>query len=96
MANKNIETVNSLPDELRQELSNIVETRKETIIQALLDLAHGIWREEIKTDAKGLTTTRIYQEKPDKEVAQYLMNQIIGKPKETVSVTGRVNFIMDE
>ena len=84
-----------LPDELKQAFDKEVDVNKDGLIRALFDLARGVWREETKTLANGIEIVRIYQEKPDKEVAQYLLNRVLGKPRETVSIQGRVNFIMD-
>jgi hypothetical protein len=88
---------NLVPDELRNEVQKIVIERKQEIIDALMDLAKGIWREETQLDDSGKPIkVKIYKKAPDKEVAQYLLNQVMGKPKESASVQGKVNFIMDE
>ena len=87
----------ALPDALRSDLHARIEFEKQNLIDALLDLAKGVWFEQASFDHKGEhVPTKIYQKLPDKEVAQYLLNQVIGKPKENVTVQGRVNFIMDE
>lgn len=91
-----LEKINTMPDDLRDNLSLRIYEKWDDIVEALFQLAKGIYREEIKVTDKGEIKTRIYQEKPDKEIAQYLANQVIGKPKENVTLQGRVNFIMDE
>ena len=91
-----LEKLDSLPDDLKDKLDTRIETDWDQLVEALMQLAKGIWREEVKVDGRGVRTERIYQDKPDKEVAQYLVNRILGKPRETGSLQGRVNFIMDE
>jgi len=87
----------TFPDALRGDLHTRIEFEKQNIIDGLLDLAKGAWFQETHIDKEGNPyTARIYQKLPDKEVAQYLLNQVIGKPKENIAVQGRVNFIMDE
>ena len=94
--NKDLETINTLPDDLRADLSDRVKANWEDIFEGLLSLAKGAWYEEKKEGKSGIEITRIYQRLPDKEVAQYLANQIIGKPKENLTLGGKVNFMMDE
>jgi hypothetical protein len=92
-----------VPNALRQKLVDTVETDWEHIIQAQADLAKGLWiKEYVKdkdgkfiTDEFGKPKVRVYQQKPDKDSGQYLINQVIGKPKENMVVAGKVNFIMD-
>jgi len=71
----------------------------EGIVQALIDSAKGSWIEKTVTakNNKGLEekTSKIYQEKPNTDVAMYLLNQLVGKPKETQVMEGRVNFVLD-
>ena len=87
----------ALPDALRGDLHTRIEYEKQEIIDSLMDLAKGIWyaQQAFKDDGTPYTL-KIYKKLPDKEVAQYLLNQVIGKPKENVAIQGRVNFIMDE
>ncbi len=92
-----------VPNALRQKLVDTVEEDWEHIIQAQADLAKGLWiKEYVKdkdgkyvTDELGNPKVRVYQQKPDKDSGQYLINQVIGKPKENMVVAGKVNFIMD-
>ena len=87
----------ALPDALRGDLHARIQFEKQNIIDGLLDLAKGAWYQETHFDKEGKPyVARIYQKLPDKEVAQYLLNQVIGKPKENIAIQGRVNFIMDE
>ena len=95
MAN-NLDKLNTLPDDLRADLSARVNANWDEIFEALLELAKGAYFEEVKETKNGAKLTRIYRRLPDKEVAQYLANQIIGKPKENLTLQGKVNFIMDE
>lgn len=87
----------ALPDKMRGDLHARIELEQQNLIDALIDLAKGVWFEQSSFNHKGEhIPTKIYQKLPDKEVAQYLLNQVIGKPKENIAVQGRVNFIMDE
>ena len=90
------ETVH-IPDEIRTKLVNTVNENWDELIQAIMDLAQGIWMQEKVTDKNGvLIDVRVYQQKPDREVAKYLTDQVIGKPKESMNIEGRVALVMDE
>jgi hypothetical protein len=94
---KQLEKLNTLPDTMRGDLHARIELEKQNLIDALLDLAKGAWYDQTHFSKEGVPfTVKVYQKLPDKEVAQYLLNQVIGKPKENVAIQGRVNFIMDE
>ena len=95
MAN-NLDKLNTLPDDLRADLSARVNANWDEIFKALLELAKGAYFEDVKETNDGAKLTRIYRRLPDKEVAQYLANQIIGKPKENLTLQGKVNFIMTD
>lgn len=85
----------------RDKLSEGVRDNFIEIVQALIDSAKGIWVEkEVKAKtSKGVETgpvlKRVYQVKPNTDVAQYLLNQLVGKPKETKVMEGRVIFKRD-
>jgi hypothetical protein len=101
------ETDPNLPPDIPQELRNsMVETvRKDwpDIVAAQAELAKGVYVKEFVKDKNGQIQfgpdgrpeSKVYLTKPDKDAGQYLMNQMIGKPKETTIVEGKVNFIMD-
>lgn len=85
-----------LPNELRTKLVNKVNEHVEDIVEAQVDLARGLWIRERVKDKNGQTVEqKVYQKAPDKDAGQYLLNQVIGKPKENMVVAGKVNFILD-
>lgn len=98
-----LEAEPDLPQIMRQRLTSVVGKDFEDIVTAQADLAKGLWvREYVKdklgnmiTDEYGKPKVRVYQQKPDKDSGQYLLNQVIGKPKENMVVDGKVNFIFD-
>lgn len=98
------EVIPDVPDTLREEMIAKIQEDWTDIIAAQADLAKGLWVKEFVKDPKtgktimgpdGRPTTKVYMRKPDKDAGQYLMNQVIGKPKETQVVEGKVNFILD-
>jgi hypothetical protein len=88
-------------DSDRDSLVFTVRNHYPDIVQSLIDSAKGMWVEksvEIKNSKgipSGLFVRRVYQEKPNTDVAQYLLNQLVGKPKETQVMEGRVIFKRD-
>ena len=68
---------------------------------ALIDSATGMCVEktiDVKNHRgveQGLISHRVYMLKPNTDVAQYLLNQLIGKPKETQIMEGQVIFKRD-
>lgn len=86
-----------IPDEIRQKLMGHVNENWDKIILALTDLATGIWVEQnvYHKETGEIVKQRVYQKEPDTTTAQYLTNQVIGKPKEAVNIEGKVNLVMD-
>lgn len=84
---KILETLNNLPDALRDKLDTLVRENWDELVAALFELARGVYYEKTKTTANGGQIIRIYREKPDKEVAQYLLNQVVGKPAQKLDIT---------
>lgn len=71
------------PDD-RSELSVTVRDNLKSIIQAMIESAKGMWVREIVVDKDGIEVTMpVYRIKPNMDVAQYLLNQLMGKPRET-------------
>jgi len=71
------------PDD-RSGMSVAVRENLTEILQAMIESAKGIWMREIVVDKNGIeTTVPIYQRMPNMDVAQYLLNQLMGKPRET-------------
>lgn len=91
------EVINSLEtDTDRDALVKKVRSDYEAIVQALIDSAKGMWlKEQVEDKKTGSISARVYQMKPNTDVAQYLLNQLIGKPKETQVMEGRVHFELD-
>lgn len=88
---------NEVPELLRTRLAMMTEENWDEFIATLKDIALGFKVEEIVTDKEGMPTkVRTYTTKPDKEVLQYLTNQVIGKPKESMNIEGRVSLVADE
>lgn len=97
MAQPDLNQKNVIPDEVRLKLQEHVGKNWDEIIQALHDLSIGVWVERVITDKLGNpVSVRVYQKEPDSATAQYLINQVAGKPKESMNVEGKVNLVMDE
>lgn len=82
-----LEKISSLPEDLRNDLDLKIRENWKELTEALMNLAKGVYYEKSKTTAAGATITRIYKDKPDKEVAQYLVNQVVGKPAQSIDIT---------
>lgn len=70
---------------IREKLVETVNKNLEPLLTAKLDLTLGHFVEEVKSDG----TTRTYFKSPDNNSIQYLLNQTIGKPKESLDVTSK-------
>lgn len=69
-------TINLSPKEKTQ---NRVNKKLDKILDAQIDLATGV--HYVTADGK-----RIYRKVPDGSTGQYLLNQLIGKPKESIEI----------
>lgn len=86
---KEIKNLQAVAEILKGDLSERVHAEKEEILTGLMDLAKGIYVLEDALDEKlRPIKKRKYLKHPDKDVAQYLLNQFIGKPKQNVEVSG--------
>ena len=65
-------------EEARKYVVQRVADELESILTAQIDMAKGIYHEV----QNGQENIRVYQRLPDSKVAEYLINQAIGKPKE--------------
>lgn len=83
------------PDD-RGELSLTVRKNLREILTSMIESAKGMWMREIVIDKDGVeVSVPVYQKKPNMDVAQYLLNQLMGKPKETsVDLHLRQNIIV--
>lgn len=90
MATKDeLNNLKSVADLLKEDLSKRINDEKEEILTGLMDLAKGVYIYEDALDEKlKPIKKRKYIKMPDKDVAQYLLNQFIGKPKQNVEVSG--------
>jgi hypothetical protein len=72
------------------------------IVGAMIDAAKGIWVKEMvpeydkNRNKTGKLVAKLYEVKPNTEIGKYLIDQMAGKPKETMEVKGRVSLTMDE
>lgn len=86
---KKIKNLKEVADLLKGDLADRVELEKAEILEGLMVLAKGtyILVDEMQMDGK-MKKVRSYTKLPDKDIAQYLLNQFIGKPKQNVEVSG--------
>ena len=78
-------------EEMRRTIVERIAERLEPLLDAKFDLALGHYR--IGSVKNG--TIRIYRVSPDGNAIQYLFNQAIGKPTETIKVDEDVTIILD-
>ncbi len=96
MANQ-FEQKNEIPEEMRTLLVNATKEHWDDLMEAMVNLAKGVYVQDIKVDDAGSPIdVKVYRQKPDKDVAKYLMDQVIGKPKESMNVEGKINLIVDD
>jgi len=79
-------------EKAREYLISEVIKDLEPIVTAQKEAARGMWVEE--TDIHG-NRIRVYKLKPDLKTGEYLLNQTVGKPKETMAVTEDVVIKID-
>ena len=71
------------PDD-RSALSVAVRADLVAIIQGMVESAKGLQVLEVRMDKNGqVVEGPVYKKAPNMEVAQYLLNQLMGKPRET-------------
>lgn len=97
MAATDFEQKNDVPELARKRAVDKINENWDEIIQGQIELAKGIWVEQEVMNKEGvLVDVKVYQKEPSKDAAQYLANQVIGKPKESMNIEGKVNLIIDE
>jgi len=68
----------------RKYLENKIEKRigKKAILftDKLMELAEGIYMEQIVADENGVSSKKVYQKPPNKDVLIYLLDRVLGKP----------------
>jgi len=75
---------------MREKLVNEVNKELQPILTAQLEAAKGLYYEKIDLDG----VIRIYKEKPDINAARYLLDQAIGKAKESVELSGGIGLLV--
>jgi hypothetical protein len=73
----------------REQVIKKIYKHKDALLQAQIELGKGLWYEDTE---KGCI---VYQKKPNAAVGEYLLNQLIGKPKENVEIIGEVELKVD-
>lgn len=69
-------------EEARKFVINEIAKDLQPILTAQKDVALGLYYEKIDSGGK----IRVYRKEPEARTGEYLLNQIIGKPKETLDV----------
>lgn len=67
--------------ETRKKIVEMISERTEELMSAKFALALGYTKAITNEDGK---VTQVYTVSPDGNAIQYLLNQVIGKPKETI------------
>lgn len=80
-----------MQQEMRKMLTAAAREVFPSLIKAQIDLAQGVYVEEIvvaadHTGKKTKAKRRVYQRPPSQEAVKYVMDQAIGKPKETKEI----------
>lgn len=76
-----------LPPTPRERTQSRVNKKLEKLLDAQIDLATGLYY--VTADGK-----HVYKQKPDGGRGEYLLNQLIGKPKESIEVKS-INLKID-
>ena len=80
-------------EKLREFWVNKVAENAEMLFEKELELAQGVYLGRKKINKDGTEEIiDVYREKPDSKAVEYLVNQTIGKPKETVEMQGGMNI----
>lgn len=77
-------------EKARQTLIKEVTKIWKPLIRAQIDLALGHWKEEVKEGGK----VKVYMTSPDKDAIKYLVDQTIGRPKESMEVSGTIKTLI--
>ena len=70
----------------------IILSNLDEILQGMTESAKGLWTEQ--KDKEG-NTIKVYQKAPELKASEYLLNQGIGKAKETMEVTEVKRIMID-
>ena len=81
---------NRMKQEMRRMLTKVVHERFGELVRAQVDLASGLWVEETDTkvnaDGELETNRRVYKRPPSNEALKYLLDQSVGKAKESLDL----------
>ena len=91
------QTLSVVKDEAKLGLVKRVAQDWAEIVEGQVDLAKGIFEEKMITDPDDKTQKilKVFKRAPSSEAGQYLINQVVGKPIETVEERKTVNLIFD-
>ena len=77
---------------MRAVLQEKVAEELEPILEGQIELAKGIVVHR-KVKVKGKTYNKYYLSKPDSSAAKYLLDQALGRAKESVEVSGEMTIV---
>jgi hypothetical protein len=69
-------------EEARKYMISRITEELEPILTGQIELAKGLYHETTDDEGK----RRVYHQPPDSRVAAYLLNQLVGRPKETLDM----------
>lgn len=81
-------TIEQSIDNSRGVVLEKIYKHKDEIIKAQIEAAKGFYF--LSADGK-----TVYQKKPDLGAGEYLMNQLIGKPKEQIEMKAAIKLLLD-
>ena len=82
-----------LAEKMRTELTKTVHKEFKPIIRAQIDLAKGLVEERPVKLEDGSVAPRFYRARPLVESAKYLLDQAIGKAKESIEHSGSMTLV---
>jgi hypothetical protein len=92
----NKEVLSTVKDQAKIDLVKRVSIDWPAIVEAQVDLAKGIWEERMVSDGKGgQKVAKVFKRAPSSDAGQYLINQVVGKPIETIEERKTVNLVFD-
>lgn len=71
-------------EKAREYLINRIAAELEPIVTAQIEAAKGMWIDELDPNGERI---RVYRKLPDLKTGEYLLNQEVGKPAESLDIT---------
>lgn len=71
------------------EVEQAIKARLPILIQRMFDLAEGVVWVEQRVGEDGKIEPRIYQNGPDRQALQFLIENVIGKTPQRIEMTGK-------